>query len=60
MKFTYQAFIEMVVQIRFNFIWQKICNFAFTKKLFQKCKKTSKMHSTPNDATHEEKGFFTT
>ena len=50
----------MVVQIRFNFIWQKICNFAFTKKLFQKCKKTSKMHSTPNDATHEEKGLFTT
>ena len=50
----------MVVQIRLNFYLEKNCNFAFTKKLFQKCKKTSKMHSTPNDATHEEKGFFAT
>ena len=50
----------MVVQIRFNFYLAKNLQLAFTKKLFQKCKKTSKMHSTPNDATHEEKGFFTT
>ena len=51
----------MVVQIRFNFyLAKKFATLRLQKKLFQKCKKTSKMHSTPNDATHEEKGFFTT